>query len=148
MKVLFFNVQAEEVSYLESANKTHLVLEFISEPLTLKNSIKAKGFEYLSITASDRLTKPLIEQLHIEGVRFVAIREAAYDKIDIPEAASLGLRIANVPGFVRQQNATPEEYKNMAETTFYNLLEWQSGLRPDNELTSEIHFISAAGNKK
>jgi D-lactate dehydrogenase len=42
-----------------------------------------------------------------------------------------------------QAFATYEALTNIAETTFYNLLEWNSGLVPDYELTKTARFLSA-----
>lgn len=57
------------------------------------------------------------------------------------------LSMKNVLVTPHQAFATYEALTNIAETTFYNLLEWNEGLRPDNELTTFSKFISAFCNK-
>jgi len=57
------------------------------------------------------------------------------------------LSMKNVLVTSHQAFATYEALTNIAETTFYNLLEWNEGFRSDNELTTSSKFISAFGSK-
>jgi D-lactate dehydrogenase len=57
------------------------------------------------------------------------------------------LSMKNVLVTSHQAFATYEALTNIAETTFYNLLEWNAGLCTENELTTFRSLISASGNK-
>lgn len=46
-----------------------------------------------------------------------------------------------------QAFATHEALMNIADATFYNILEWNQGLKPENELTNFAKVISASYNK-
>ena len=57
------------------------------------------------------------------------------------------LSMKNVLVTPHQAFATYEALTNIAETTFYNLLEWNEGFRSDNELTTSSKLISFFGSK-
>jgi D-lactate dehydrogenase len=57
------------------------------------------------------------------------------------------LSMKNVLVTSHQAFATYEALTNIAETTFYNLQEWNAGLITENELTTSSNLISASYNK-
>jgi D-lactate dehydrogenase len=58
------------------------------------------------------------------------------------------LSMDNVLVTPHQGFATREALTNIADTTFYNILEWQAGLSPENELTGPHRLISAGDSKR
>ena len=98
MKTLFFSTKDYEHSYLESARE-EIEVAFIKEALSLQTVSKAEGYEAISIFTGDDASHDVIVALHKYGVRFIAIRAAGYDNVDLDMAHQLGIRVANVPDY-------------------------------------------------
>jgi len=99
MKILFYSTKDFEQPYLDAANGGQEKVEFIKEALSLQTADKAKGFDTVSIFAGDDASSAVLEELYKNGVRFIAIRAAGYDNVDIKKATESGIVIANVPEY-------------------------------------------------
>jgi D-lactate dehydrogenase len=99
MKILFYSTKDFEQSYLETSNFRKEEIVFIKEALSLQTADKAKSFDAVSIFTGDDASSTVLEALHKNGVRFIAIRAAGYDNVDIKTATKLGISVANVPEF-------------------------------------------------
>lgn len=99
MKTIFYSTKDFEQTYLETANKTSSEISFITESLSVKTANLAKGYEIVSIFAGDDASDEVLELLYKHDVRFIAIRAAGYDNVDIVRASELGIRVANVPEY-------------------------------------------------
>lgn len=99
MKVLFFSSKTYEQPYLEKAAGEQCGIAYCSEALTLQSAGKAAGFDAISIFTGDDAGAPVLEQLHALGVKYIAIRAAGYDNVDLVKATELGIAVANVPQY-------------------------------------------------
>jgi D-lactate dehydrogenase len=99
MKVLIYSTKEFELPYLKQANKNTISTQVTSEPLSLSSCDLARGFDCISVFTADDASAPVIEKLAMAGVRFIAVRAAGYDNIDVEKAKALGIKIANVPGY-------------------------------------------------
>jgi D-lactate dehydrogenase len=99
MKILIYSTKDFEKPYLLSASNNMQQVEFIPEALSLQTAFKAKGFDAVSIFTGDDAAAGVLEALHKNGVKYIAIRAAGYDNTDIQMANDLGIKVANVPGY-------------------------------------------------
>jgi D-lactate dehydrogenase len=99
MKILFYSSKDFEVPYINGANKTHMQVQFTSQQLSRETAHLARGFECISVFTADDASQEVIRLLQLEGVRYIAIRAAGYDNVDLSEAERVGIRVANVPGY-------------------------------------------------
>lgn len=99
MKVLFYSTKDFEQSYILNANSSGLVVRLTNNALSLQSSYMAKGYDCISIFTGDDASASVIEQLHENGVKYIAIRSAGYDNVDIGKANELGILAANVPEY-------------------------------------------------
>ena len=99
MKVLFYSAKDFEHSYIVNANTQEVEVSFTSKALSLESSNMAKGFDCISIFTADDASAVVIDNLYNHGVKYIAIRAAGYDNVDLKKASSLGLAVANVPGY-------------------------------------------------
>jgi D-lactate dehydrogenase len=60
---------------------------------------EAKGFDVISIFTGDDASAPIMEKLHKLGIKFIAIRAAGHDNVDIDKAIECGIGVANVPEY-------------------------------------------------
>ena len=97
MKVLFYSSKDFELPYLKEAASTDFEIDFAKEPLSLKTALLAKGYDAVSIFAADDASAEVIKELRNEGIKFIAVRAAGYDNVDISAANKAGIRVANTP---------------------------------------------------
>lgn len=86
----------EKIFFEKYANE--LGIEIVSSPdlPSLKNARLAEGCRYVNIITTP-VDRPLLEEFHKLGVRYIVTRTIGFDHIDIAAAKELGIRIANTP---------------------------------------------------
>lgn len=99
MKVLIYSAKKFEIPYLESANNRKHKLTFIDEALSSETAIKAIGFDGISIFSSDDASDLVIEKLKDFKVKFIALRSAGYDNVNLKTTSRLNIKVANVPSY-------------------------------------------------
>ena len=99
MNVTIFSTQAFERGFLQRANGTHHVLQMMEGSLTAETAHVVQGSLGVSVFSPDDVSAPILEQLWAHGVRYVAVRGAGHDNVDLEAARQLGMRVANVPDY-------------------------------------------------
>jgi D-lactate dehydrogenase len=99
MKVIVYSTKEFEKSYLVTANKSRYELFFTSLSLSADTASLAKGYEAVMIFTGDDASAPVIDALHTYGIKYIAIRAAGYDNVDLCKAHELGMKVANVPEY-------------------------------------------------
>jgi D-lactate dehydrogenase len=102
MHITLFSAHAFERPFLQracDASPSHHTLRAIDAPLTLDSAPLAQGSDAVCLFVNDDGSAPVLERLAALGVRFVALRSAGYNHIDLPRAAALGLQVAYVPAY-------------------------------------------------
>lgn len=99
MKIAIFNVHNWERDYLQSANNDKNTLKMYDTYLTLDTVDLAKGCDAICIFTEDNASAPILDRLHELGVRYVALRSAGFNNIDVSHAKKLGIRMARVPEY-------------------------------------------------
>lgn len=99
MKTAIFSSHKFEIPYLEEANAGRHELHFLNEKLSSKTAILSEGFEAVSLFVSDDASAQILELLKKRGVKFVALRSAGFNNIDLNKAKDLGIRVARVPAY-------------------------------------------------
>lgn len=98
MKVLFYSIKDFERPLLESQGRG-FELTFTSESLNCNTVPMALGYDAVSVFTGDDVSAQVVVSLNRVGVRFIAIRAAGYDNVDLARAKDLGVRVANVPAY-------------------------------------------------
>lgn len=99
MKIAIFSSHKFELPYLEKANQAVHELKFIPTALTLSTVGLAQGHEVVSLFVNDDASAPVLEKLHQFGVKFLALRSAGFNHVDLKRARELGMQIAYVPEY-------------------------------------------------
>ncbi|RNL75305.1 2-hydroxyacid dehydrogenase [Sinomicrobium pectinilyticum] len=100
MKILFYSVKAFEKPYLQQRAKHHAFQEvFREESLTAETAVLALNFDAVSLFAGDDASATVLDILKDMGVRYIALRSAGYDNVNLKAAGRSGLKVANVPGY-------------------------------------------------
>lgn len=99
MKVLIYSDKPYEGKYLQAIKNHGQELHFTPESLNESTVHLAEGFEAVSLFSSDKANAVILQKLSDMGVRFIALRSAGYDHVDLAKAKELGLKVANVPDY-------------------------------------------------
>jgi D-lactate dehydrogenase len=99
MTITVFSAYPFERPYLVAAAQQHYALQFADEALNLATAEQATGSVAVAIFVNDDASAPVLERLWALGVRYLLVRSAGHDNVDLPAAHRLGLRVATVPHY-------------------------------------------------
>lgn len=99
MKVLFYSSKDFEIPFIREALPSIMEIKFIKDPLSLKSFELAQGCEAISIFTADDASAEVIDGLKKIGVKYIAVRAAGYDNVDIQAANAAAIRVANVSDY-------------------------------------------------
>jgi len=99
MKTLVYSSHGFDKPYLErSAGEKH-EMHFTEKFLNKDTAELAKGFECVSLFSSDNASSEVLELLSDCGIKYIALRSAGYDHVDLKKSTELGIKVANVPAY-------------------------------------------------
>jgi D-lactate dehydrogenase len=98
MKTAVFSTHKFEREYLETAFKARQV-NYIASSLSVETASLAQGHEVVSIFVSDNASAPVLQIFSKVGVKFLALRSAGYNHVDLAEAKRLNIKVARVPEY-------------------------------------------------
>ena len=99
MKVVIYGTHQFEKPYLTQANAGKHELKFVSANLDTDTTLLASGAECVALFSSDTASAKVLRDLHQLGVRYVALRSAGYNHVDLKAAAALQMKVACVPRY-------------------------------------------------
>jgi D-lactate dehydrogenase len=99
MKVIAYSTKAYDKPYLKKAAEEKHEIFFTEKRLTLETASLAKGYDAVSLFTSDDASPTVLKRLAETGVRYIALRSAGHDHIDLKSASQLGIRVSNVPEY-------------------------------------------------
>ncbi|MEP7127469.1 MAG: 2-hydroxyacid dehydrogenase [Chitinophagales bacterium] len=99
MTTVVYSFHKFEKSYFEHANTGKIKLHFLETKLSVETAPLSAGFEAVSLFVNDDASAPVLEKLHNNGIRFIALRSAGYNNVDMEKAKQLGIRVARVPAY-------------------------------------------------
>ncbi|HNP94025.1 MAG TPA: 2-hydroxyacid dehydrogenase [Cyclobacteriaceae bacterium] len=99
MKVAVYSTHLFERQYLLEANKGKHDLILFQESLNFKTTSLAEGCEAVCLFVNDDASKLVLDSLYGLGIRFIALRSAGFNNVDLKHANEIGIRVANVPGY-------------------------------------------------
>lgn len=99
MIISIFDSLNFEKSYLEAANNGRHELRFLKPELSEQTASLAQGSDVALIFVNDNADAGVLHKLHESGVRYIALRSAGFNNVDLEEAEKLGIKVANVPEY-------------------------------------------------
>jgi len=98
MQVLFYSTHKFEKEYLKEfiCDQKLLLLE---TRLTLETARLAQGSQAVSIFVNDDASAPVLQKLSEAGIKYLALRSAGFNHVDLNKAAALGMRVGRVPEY-------------------------------------------------
>jgi D-lactate dehydrogenase len=98
VKILFYSSKPYEIQAFTAQNSSHKLV-FQELPLNEATCQLAKGFEAVCVFVNDCLDAKVLQQLKELGVRFILLRCAGFNHVDLQVAKQLGLLVARVPAY-------------------------------------------------
>lgn len=99
MKTAVFSLHKFEKPFLEQANQDRHELLFFDARLTQHTAPFAKGCEAVSLFVSDDASAPVLNILFAIGIKYIVLRSAGFNNVDLKKAKELGIRVARVPAY-------------------------------------------------
>ncbi|MGH2664692.1 2-hydroxyacid dehydrogenase [Flavobacterium sp.] len=99
MKIIIYSSKDFERTYLVKANSFNHYLTFTKDALSADTIMQAESHEAVVVFTGDDVSANVIEKLKAIGVKYIAIRAAGFDNVDVSIANYLGIKCANVPEY-------------------------------------------------
>ncbi|EKE8913875.1 hypothetical protein OW326_000114 [Salmonella enterica] len=100
MKLAVYSTKQYDKKYLQQVNEAFgFELEFFDFLLTEKTAKTANGCEAVCIFVNDDGSRPVLEELKKHGVKYIALRCAGFNNVDLDAAKELGLQVVRVPAY-------------------------------------------------
>jgi D-lactate dehydrogenase len=99
MKITVYSAHGFDRPYLEMATQGKHQLIFIEEMLNEKTALLAKDSDAVCLFSADIANEKVIELLHQIGVKYIVLRMAGYDNVDLKKCRELKIKVANVPKY-------------------------------------------------
>jgi D-lactate dehydrogenase len=100
VKTAVFSTKPYDAKFLLAANaRAGHELDFFEERLSPHTAKLAEGHSAICAFVNDILNARTLDVLHHQNVRFVALRCAGFNQVDLRHASFLGIKIAHVPAY-------------------------------------------------
>jgi D-lactate dehydrogenase len=100
MRIAFFSTHAFDRQFFDDANRVHHhALHYLEARLSGATTALADGFPAVCAFVNDQLDANVLSALRAGGTRFIALRSAGFNHVDLPRAQQLGLAVARVPAY-------------------------------------------------
>ncbi|SMB81351.1 D-lactate dehydrogenase [Pasteurella testudinis DSM 23072] len=100
MKVVVYSTKKYDKNYLELVNvKYGFELEFYDFLLNERTVKMAEGADAVCIFVNDVANRQVLKALSEQGVKFIALRCAGFNNVDLQAAKEFGLKVVRVPAY-------------------------------------------------
>ncbi|OON41163.1 2-hydroxyacid dehydrogenase [Izhakiella australiensis] len=100
MKLAVYSTRQYERKYLEHVNESYGIdIEFFDFLLSERTAKNAVNCEAVCIFVNDDASRAVLEELAALGVKYVALRCAGFNNVDLDAARELGLAVVRVPAY-------------------------------------------------
>ncbi|KAF8814424.1 hypothetical protein BYT27DRAFT_7179476 [Phlegmacium glaucopus] len=101
MKIAVFGTQKYDIESLNGANSENGGLEFtfLDTLLDKSTAVLAAEHDAVCIFVNDICDEAVLQKLRALGVKYVALRCAGYNNVDLNTAAQLGIKVVRVPSY-------------------------------------------------
>lgn len=99
MKVAVFSTKPYDQEHLEKLTQTKHQLTYIPARLTPLTATLADGYDAVCCFVNDQLDEECIQILASYGVKYIAMRCAGYNNVDLSSCAKHEIKVARVPEY-------------------------------------------------
>ncbi len=99
MKVAMFSARSYDIQHFEPLISNAISLHFFETRLNLQTASLASGFDAVCAFVNDDLSAPVLIKLKEIGIKYIAMRCAGFNNIDLNVATELDITIVRVPAY-------------------------------------------------
>lgn len=101
MKILFYDTKNYDRESFDEILKTfpEITIEYTKSDLDPRTAALAEGFDAVCAFVSSNVGTQTLEILHAKKIRFVLMRCAGFNNVDLDTAKKYGIRVMRVPGY-------------------------------------------------
>jgi D-lactate dehydrogenase len=143
VKVAVYSYKPFEHLHISEADKFGITSKIITQRLTDETVYLAKGCEAVSLFSSDDASDDILEQLHSQGIKYIALRSTGYNHVDLDKAEQLGMKVANVPAY--SPNAIAEHALTMMMVLNRKIIEAHERVKENNFLLDDLTGFDMIG---
>lgn len=100
MKVAIYSARQYDRQYLEQVNQQYgYELHFFDFPLNTQTAKTAAGYHAVCLFVNDDACCSVLAELAALGVKYIALRCAGFNNVDLPAAKALNLQVVRVPAY-------------------------------------------------
>lgn len=100
MKVAFFSAKSYDKEYFNKFNSDHQhELTFLEVPLNAQTVSLTTGFDAVCVFVNDVINQNVIDVIHANGIKVIALRCAGFNNVDLKAAKSRGIKVVRVPAY-------------------------------------------------
>lgn len=100
MNIAFFSSQPYDRQFFTAHNERyHFNLQFFDVSLSIQTAGLANGFDAVCVFVNDKVNEETIAQLKNQGTRFIALRCAGFNNVDLVAAKEAGIHVCRVPAY-------------------------------------------------
>jgi len=99
MKTTNYSTHKFDKPSLEKANAGKHDIQWLDVRLTEETAILAEGSQAICLFAGDDASASVLEKLQGFGIKYIALRSAGFNHVDLQKAKELGIQVARVPAY-------------------------------------------------
>lgn len=99
MKTAVYSIHNFEKEYLQKANAEVHDLVLLEPSLSESTVALAKGCDAISLFTGDDANSTVLEELYKIGIKYIALRSAGFNHVDMKKANELKIKVARVPAY-------------------------------------------------
>ncbi|KAF5384062.1 hypothetical protein D9615_003348 [Tricholomella constricta] len=101
MKVAVFGTKKYDIDSLDAACRatTGIELSYFDPLLDKTTAVLTEGHQAVCIFVNDVCDATVLERLHQHGVKYIALRCAGFNNVDLAAAAKFDIKVARVPSY-------------------------------------------------
>ncbi|TEW53953.1 2-hydroxyacid dehydrogenase [Psychromonas sp. RZ22] len=99
MKVAMFSSRSYDIQHFEPLASDAISINFFDTQLNQQTATLATGYDAVCAFVNDDLSAPVLTLLNEIGIKYIAMRCAGFNNIDLDCANDLGITIVRVPAY-------------------------------------------------
>lgn len=99
MKVAMFSSRSYDIQHFKPLISPPISINFFDTQLNTHTAALAAGYDAVCAFVNDDLSEPVLKRLHSLGIKYIAMRCAGFNNIDLFCAKQLGMIIVRVPAY-------------------------------------------------